>query len=109
MDLNEFRTRLEKIDVALRDHGWNVKNRAKVITEVDTKQSDFRKRDYKRVSDTLRNSLESKYVDYLLLDSRGDPLAIVEAKRTSKDPISGQKQAEEYAQNIKNQTAECLH
>jgi len=52
-----------------------------VIEEVDTKQSDFRIRDYKTVSETLKNDLESKYADYLLLDDKGDPLAVVEAKR----------------------------
>ena len=34
----------------------------------------------------------------------GAPIAIVEAKRTSKDPIMGRKQAEEYADDIKSQT-----
>jgi len=105
MDLNEFQTRLQKIDVFLKEQGWDVGDRSKVITEVDTKQSDFTTQDYKRVSDTLRNDLESKYVDYLLLDSQGYPIAILEAKRTSKDPlITARKQAEDYADDIKAQT-----
>jgi type I restriction enzyme R subunit len=49
-------------------------------------------------------SAESKYADYILLDSAGAPLAVVEAKRTSKDPLVGQKQAEEYADDIRSQT-----
>jgi len=108
MDLNEFRTRIEKIDVSLKESGWKVKNRAQVISEVDTKQSNFKKRYYKVVEETLKNDLESKYADYLLLDSNNDPLAIIEAKRTSKDPIVGQKQAELYAQDVKNQTGNNL-
>lgn len=49
--------------------------------------------------------MESKYVDYLLLDRFGAPIAIIEAKRTSRDPIlAAQKQAEEYANDIKSQT-----
>lgn len=104
MDLSEIRTRKEKIDVQLKSCGWNVKNRAKVWVEIDTKQSDFKARNYKVVSETIKNDEESKYADYLLLDSNGDPLAIIEAKRTSKDPIIGQKQAEQYARDIKNQT-----
>ena len=32
------------------------------------------------------------------------PLAIIEAKRTSRDPVVGRKQAEQYADDIKNQT-----
>ena len=92
MDLNEFQTRRQKIDVLLKEQGWIVGDRSIIITEVDTKQSDFCTHDYKRVSDTLQNDLESKYVDYLLLDGVGSPIAIIEAKRTSKDPlISAQK------------------
>ncbi|MBI5393265.1 DEAD/DEAH box helicase family protein, partial [Candidatus Woesearchaeota archaeon] len=104
MDLNEFFTRIKKIDVQLKESGWNVKDKTKVWVEVDTKQSDFKARHYKVVSETIKNEEESKYADYLLLDSNGDPLAVIEAKRTSKDPIVGQKQAEQYVQDIKKQT-----
>jgi len=104
MDLNEILTRKLKIDVMLKEQGWDVGDRSHIILEVDTKQSDFNSHSYKTVTDTLRNDLESKYVDYLLLDSLGAPLAIIEAKRTSKDPQIGQKQAEQYADDIKIQT-----
>lgn len=104
MDRNEFRTRLEMIDVLLQEQGWQVSDRSRVLTEIDTKQSDFVTKNYRNVSETLKNDLESKYVDYLLLDNFGAPLAIVEAKRTSKDPLIGQKQAEMYADDIKRQT-----
>ncbi|MBN1860478.1 MAG: DEAD/DEAH box helicase family protein, partial [Candidatus Thermoplasmatota archaeon] len=107
MDLNEFLTRKEKIDVLLKEQGWVVGDRSKIIVEVDTKQSDFRAQNYKTVAETLKNDMESKYVDYLLLDSHGAPIAIIEAKRTSKDPIlTAQKQAEEYADDIKKQTSD---
>jgi len=105
MDLNEFRTRREKIDVALAEQGWKVGNPSQVRVEVDTKQSDFKANDYKVASETLKNNLESKYADYILLDDKGAPLAVIEAKRTSKDPlITAQTQAEEYAKDIFNQT-----
>ena len=104
-DLNEFLTRKERIDVMLKEQGWVVGEREKIIVEVDTKQSDFRAQNYRTVSDTLKNDMESKYVDYLLLDIFGAPLAIIEAKRTSRDPIlAAQKQAQEYANDIKSQT-----
>jgi len=104
LDRNEFRTRLEMIDVLLAEQGWTVSDRTKVRAEVDTKQSDFIRREYKAVSETLKNDLESAYADYLLLDSAGAPLAIIEAKRTSRDPHLGQKQAEMYADDIRRQT-----
>jgi len=108
-DLNEFQTRKQKIDVLLKEQGWDVNDRSKIVLEVDTKQSDFTKQDYKRVNETRRNNAESKYADYLLLDSTGKPLAIIEAKRTTKDPLLGQKQAEEYADDIKAQTWNWFH
>jgi type I site-specific restriction endonuclease len=100
MELNEFLTRKQKIDALLREQGLVVGNRAKIITEVDTKQSDFRSQNYKTVSETLRNDLESKYVDYLQLDTFGSPIAIVEAKRTSKDPTCGHSKRRSTALNF---------
>jgi type I restriction enzyme R subunit len=101
---SEWATRRKRIDPLLEKSGWNARDRMTVICEVDTKQSDFRVRDYKTVGDTLKNDEESAYADYLLLDDSQMPLAVVEAKRTSKDPIAGQKQAEQYADDIKKQT-----
>lgn len=37
------------------------------------------------------------FIDYLLLDTKGFPLAVLEAKSGSKDPVVGKKQAEDYA------------
>lgn len=102
--VSEHRTRKEKVDVILQRSGWHVENPTEIITEVDTKQSDFKTGNYKTVSETLQNQEDSAYADYLLLDRRGLPLAIIEAKRTSKDFLLGQKQAEDYADDIKKQT-----
>ncbi len=104
IDLNEFQTRKQKIDVLLREQGWIVGDKKSVRIEIDTKQSNFRTQAYKMVDETLTNDLDSQYADYLLLDQYGEPLAIVEAKRTSKDPIAAaQTQAESYADDIKSQ------
>jgi type I restriction enzyme R subunit len=51
VDLSEFQTRKQKIDVLLKEQGWNVANRNQVIVEVDTKQSDFIARNYKNVKE----------------------------------------------------------
>jgi len=104
--ISEYRTRKEKINVQLKKAGWDVNNPAHMVIEVDTKQSDFNKHNYKTVRETLHdpNADEKAYADYLLFDSSGSPLAIIEAKRTSKDPILGQKQAEGYADDVERQT-----
>ena len=103
-DPSEWLTRKEKIDALLRLSGWNIRDSTQVVLEVDTKQSDFKARNYKTVSQTLGAEGESAYADYLLLDGSGEALAVIEAKRTSKDPVVGQKQAEGYADDIKRQT-----
>ena len=104
--VSEYRTRKEKVDVLLKKSGWNVSDQTDVVIEIDTKQSDFRKSNYKTVKETLHdpNADQKAYADYLLLDSSGSPLAVIEAKKTAKDPILGQKQAEDYADDIKEQT-----
>lgn len=102
----EYKTRRDKIDVLLHQAGWEVKDQTQIVIEIDTKQSDFKRRIYKTVKDTLRDpDIEEKaYADYLLLDTSGSPLAVIEAKKTSKDPILGEKQAEGYADDIKKQS-----
>jgi type I restriction enzyme, R subunit len=77
--LSEYRTRKDKIDKMLEKSGWLVRDRTKVYEEVDTKQSDFNSGKYKTVTETLKNPDESAYADYLLLDSKGMPLAVIEA------------------------------
>jgi len=102
---SEQQTRKLRIDVFLNEQGWDVSDRSQVIEEVDTKQSDFVTNTYRTYGDTYGNGQESRYADYLLLDSNGAAIAIIEAKKTSKDPRIGQKQAEQYADDVKVQTS----
>jgi type I restriction enzyme, R subunit len=68
------------IDRKLREAGWNIEDANQVATEEPA--ADGR-------------------ADYVLLDSRGRPLAVNEAKRFSKDPTTAKIQAEEYARGLK--------
>ena len=43
----------------------------------------------------------NEFVDYALLDRLGRPLAIVEAKRTSRHPLEGERQAADYADALR--------
>jgi type I restriction enzyme R subunit len=45
---------------------------------------------------------EEGFADYVLWGKNGKPLAVVEAKRTSRDPQVGRHQAELYAKNLEN-------
>ncbi len=42
-----------------------------------------------------------EYADYALLGADGIPVAIVEAKRSSRDELAGKRQASDYADRIK--------
>lgn len=83
--VSEYKTRKTYIDVDLKQMGWKFEgNDADVWEEYEV--------------DGMAGILEQKgYVDYVLFGKDGLPLAVVEAKRTSKDPNSGRKQAVLYA------------
>jgi type I restriction enzyme R subunit len=80
-DYSEDETRDLFIDVLLAEAGW----------PLDTADD----REYE-VSG-MPNSQGKGYVDYVLWGGDGLPLAVVEAKRTKKDPKVGQQQAKLYA------------
>lgn len=42
-----------------------------------------------------------EFIDYVLLDDTRRPLAIVEAKKSSRDPVVGEREAADYADRIK--------
>ena len=44
-----------------------------------------------------------EFADYVLLGRDGRPLAVIEAKRTSRDAIDGKRQASDYADRICSQ------
>lgn len=81
---NEFLTRQQIIDKNLKIANWDVNNKQQVITEYYIKQT-------------------NEFVDYVLFAKNGTPLAVVEAKKTSKDAATGREQAKQYCQNIQSQ------
>ncbi|WP_302772698.1 DEAD/DEAH box helicase family protein [Anaerotignum lactatifermentans] len=84
-DLSEFATRKRFIDVDLRDAGWK-------FTGVDADvQVEY------EVDGMAGYAGQKGYADYVLFGKDGLPLAVVEAKRASKDPNNGWKQAVLYA------------
>jgi type I restriction enzyme R subunit len=56
----------------------------------------------KKILDEFGNDFEKTargYVDYLLLDARGFPIAVLEAKSEKFDPLVGKEQARKYARS----------
>lgn len=84
-NLSEFQTRKIYIDASLKLMGWRF----------DGVQADVRE-EYE-VTDMNGVQGQKGYADYVLFGRDGLPLAVIEAKRTSKDPNSGRKQAMLYA------------
>lgn len=87
-DISEFATRKRYIDVDLKELGW----------VFDGPQADVRE-EYE-VEDMAGQPGHKGYVDYVLFGRDGLPLAVIEAKRTSKDPNTGRKQAMLYADRL---------
>ncbi len=67
------------VDRLLREATWDIEDKNQVTTEEATKDG---------------------RADYLLLDSRGRPLAVVETKRFTTDPYTAKEQAENYAKEL---------
>lgn len=84
-DPSEFETRKRYIDIDMKLAGWQFTGPdADVQTEYP-------------VEGMAGVVGQAGYVDYVLFGKDGLPLAVVEAKRTSKDPNVGRKQAVLYA------------
>lgn len=98
MAKSEAQTRIEIIDKMLARSGWNVKDPTQVVTELDIPVP---------LPDCVaeaRTPYEGhQFSDYALLGRNGRPLAVVEAKKTSKDAALGREQAKQYCYNIQKQ------
>ena len=88
-DISEFETRKQFIDLDLKIAGWDSTN---IREEVEVKG--------------MPNTQETGHVDYVLCGENGKPLAVVEAKRTSKDAKIGQQQAKLYADCLEKEYAQ---
>ncbi len=96
--MNEAKTRQEIIDLRLAKAGWDVKNPSQVKSEMGIKYEKF-----DSVSEPEHTYDGQQYADYALLGDDGYPLAVVEAKKSSRDARIGQEQAKQYAKNIQAQ------
>lgn len=84
---NEVATRKYLIDVALREAGWNLQGANDKEFEV-------------KYMPKSTNTSEKGYIDYVLWDDDGLPLALVEAKRTLESATKGENQAQLYADSL---------
>jgi len=90
LEFNEATTRVRIIDSLLATSGWNVAlgdaNTTEVGKEVEVQHQP--------------TASGLGYADYVLWDDNGNPLAVIEAKKTSVDPERGRQQAKLYADGL---------
>jgi len=86
---SEAITRAHLIDAQLAHAGWSKSRRSLIEEFVLTAQ------------ESEWDHSAKQFADYVLLGSDGKPLAVVEAKRTSRDELAGKRQAADYADVIK--------
>ena len=91
---SERQTRQERIDLQLARAGWAVGSRRLIEELLIETPSVLREPD-----GVYRTA--SEFADYALLDGIGRLLAIVEAKRTSRNPLEGERQAADYADALR--------
>ncbi len=111
-DISEAETRKLYIDLMLKEAGWDVletegaiqPSKACIEVEVQGMPYGWRMENQQEDSEGRFAAEEiaapatgKGYCDYVLFGSNGLPLAVVEAKRTSKSPLIGKHQAELYA------------
>ena len=95
---SEKQTRIELIDELLTQSGWNVKDPTQVIEEFDILTSLPN-----RVTEPRTAYAGHQFSDYVLLGKDGKPLAVIEAKKSSKDAALGREQAKQYCYSIQQQ------
>lgn len=95
---SEAETRKELIDAKLLEAGWDVNNLTHVAQEFDiaVPLPDG-------VSEPRTPFDGHQYSDYVLFGRDGKPLAVVEAKKSSKDAAIGREQAKQYCYHIQKQ------
>lgn len=91
-DFTEAETRTVYIDNALGEAGWKV-SKVKGAVKPNTACIEI-------PLEGMPNNEGVGYADYILFDTDSKPLAVIEAKRTSKDVVAGSQQAKLYADCI---------
>ncbi|MGE5340319.1 MAG: DEAD/DEAH box helicase family protein, partial [Candidatus Omnitrophota bacterium] len=90
-DYTEEETRERFIDLLLREAGWDLdSNHVSIEYQING----------------MPNKSETGVIDYVLWGANHLPLALVEAKRTKKDPGEGQHQAKLYADCLEQETGQ---
>lgn len=94
-DLSEYETRKQYIDIDLKEMGWK-------FSQTDRRDCVETEMPVTGMPRELGSG--NGFVDYVLWGKDGTPIALIEAKRTFKDPRDGKHQAWLYANCIEQMT-----
>ncbi|MBI4125695.1 MAG: DEAD/DEAH box helicase family protein, partial [Deltaproteobacteria bacterium] len=94
MNRTEAKTRQDLIDKKIEAAGWTIKDKSQVIEELDIS---LEQAGFPKVAEPKTPYEGHRFVDYGLLHN-SKPIAVIEAKKTSRDAQLGQEQAFQYAQ-----------
>ena len=101
MKLSEEQTRKKLIDPVLERVGWRIGSHY-VKEEINPVKSNFLTKEFVGREAGIERNVD-RFIDYLLLDEDGSPIAIIESKKTSIDIEKGEIQARTYREDIKKQ------
>ena len=95
---SEHTTRIELIDKRLGLASWDINDKTQVLAEFAVSvEADA-------VGEESPGYGSKQFSDYALLGKNGQPLGVVEAKRSSKDAELGREQAKQYCYHIQEET-----
>lgn len=99
MSAKEAKARL-KINKLLEEAGWRFFDEDGKPANVQVEPN--MKMNKKQVDDLGENfdKVKNGFIDFLLLDEKGFPFVVLEAKSEDKDPLVGKEQAREYAKSL---------
>ena len=100
MPAKEAKSRI-KINKLLEKSGWRFfddeNGAANIALEPNVK---IKQNDVTALGEDFE-TVKNGFIDFLLLDERGFPLLVLEAKKENKEPLDGKEQARRYAQSLK--------
>jgi len=89
-----------RINKYLEDAGWRFfdtdADSANICLETNVKITEQALSDLGEDFEKTKNG----FTDYILLDDKGFPFVVLEAKKEDKDPLAGKEQARKYAKNL---------
>lgn len=97
MNNKEAKARI-KINELLTEAGWrffdNAESKANIVLENNVKITETHINELGQNFEKVKNG----FIDFLLLDTKGFPFIVLEAKSEDKHPLAGKEQARRYAQ-----------